>query len=135
MFIPRLIVITRRVPKGGDNTLQVMLVLHPDVSLNGCDASRLLLIGRSCACQHAPPIAIVPCAQAPCEPPFPVGPDTDPAPSATAEWARNTLTRQAVPACAAGDCWFIQPGTAISRNRNGFKDFVMRKVTLSPAMH
>jgi hypothetical protein len=29
-------------------------------------------------------------------------------------------------------CWFIQPDTAISRNRNGSRDFVMRKVTLSP---
>jgi hypothetical protein len=32
-------------------------------------------------------------------------------------------------------CWFIQPDTAISRNRNGSRDFVMRKVTLSPAAH
>ena len=31
-------------------------------------------------------------------------------------------------------CWFIQPDTAISSNRNGSKDFVMRKVTLSPAV-
>src|SRR5215472_11681300 len=32
-------------------------------------------------------------------------------------------------------CWFIQPDTAISRNRNGSRDFVMKKVTLSPAVH
>ena len=29
-------------------------------------------------------------------------------------------------------CWFIQPDTAISRKRNGSRDFVMSKVTLSP---
>src|SRR5215469_10854173 len=28
-------------------------------------------------------------------------------------------------------CWFIQPDSAISRNRNGSRDFVMKKVTLS----
>jgi hypothetical protein len=28
-------------------------------------------------------------------------------------------------------CWFIQPDSAISRNRNGSRDFLMRKVTLS----
>ena len=32
-------------------------------------------------------------------------------------------------------CWFIQLDTAISRNRNRSRDFVMRKVTLSPAVH
>ena len=32
-------------------------------------------------------------------------------------------------------CLFIQPDTAISRNRNGSRDFVMRKVTLSSAIH
>src|SRR6202035_5898672 len=32
-------------------------------------------------------------------------------------------------------CWFIQPDSAISRNRNGSRDFVMRKVTLSRSLH
>jgi hypothetical protein len=32
-------------------------------------------------------------------------------------------------------CWFIQPGTAISRNLSGSRDFAMRRVTLSPAVH
>ena len=58
MFVPRLVVVTRRVAEGRDNALQVMLVLQPDVLLNGCDASRLFLIGSSCVCQRAPPIAL-----------------------------------------------------------------------------
>src|SRR5215467_3565192 len=39
------------------------------------------------------------------------------------------------PSISSNCCSFIQPDTAISRNRNGSRDFVMRKVTLSPAVH
>ena len=55
MFVPWLVVITRGVAEGREDTFQVMLVLQPDVLLNGCDASRLFLIGCICACQSGPP--------------------------------------------------------------------------------